>query len=57
MLLGVPVFVVIYTMVNEGITRKLRHSDLPVSTEDYTNLDYIDPVTLQAVHHGEEKKP
>ena len=57
MLLGVPVFVVIYTMINEGITRKLRHSDLPVEKEVYTNLDYIDPVTLQAIHHGDEKKP
>lgn len=55
MLLGVPVFVVIYTMVNEGISRKLRRSDLPVTTEEYTNLDYIDPVTLQPIHHGDEK--
>jgi ABC-type sugar transport system permease subunit len=56
-ILHILLFVVIYTMINEGITRKLRHSDLPVEKEVYTNLDYIDPVTLQAIHHGEEKKP
>ncbi len=49
MLLGVPIFVVIYTMANEGISRKLRHSDLPAETEEYTDLDYIDPVTLRPI--------
>ncbi len=57
MLLGVPVFVVIYTMVNEGISRKLRRNDLPVKTEEYANLNYIDPITLQVIHHGDEEKP
>ena len=49
MLLGVPVFVVIYTFINKGIERKLRRSDLPWDTEDYTGIDYIDPVTRQPV--------
>ena len=59
MLLGVPVFVVIYTIINESIDRKLRRSDLPVEAEAYTNLDYIDPLTLEPVRHepeGEEEK-
>jgi len=51
MLLGVPVFVVIYTLINAGIDRKLWRSDLPVDEASYTNLDYIDPVTLQPIHH------
>ena len=51
MLLGVPVFVVIYTVINEGVERKLRRSDLPVDAESYTNLDYIDPITLEPVQH------
>ena len=56
MLLGVPVFVVIYTLINESIDRKLRHNDLPVAPEAYANLDYIDPVTLQPVRLlGKEK--
>ena len=49
MLLGVPVFVVIYTFLNKGIERKLRRSDLPWEAEDYTGIDYIDPVTRQPV--------
>ena len=49
MLLGVPVFVVIYTTVNNSIERKLRRSDLPHTTEEYRSIEYIDPVTHQPV--------
>ncbi len=56
MLLGVPVFVVIYTAVNSAIDRKLRHSDLPHSTEDFKNIEYIDPVSLQPVPHRTEEE-
>lgn len=54
MLLGVPVFVVIYTIVNESIARKLRRSDLPIEAEAYANLDYIDPITLEPIRHEPE---
>ena len=49
MLLGVPVFVVIYPIINNGIDRKLKHSDLPVTTDEYRSIGYIDPVTMQPV--------
>ena len=49
MLLGVPIFVVIYTAVNKLIERKLRRSDLPWETASYVDMDHIDPVTRQAV--------
>ena len=49
MLLGVPVFVVIYTAVNKLIDRKLRRSDLPWETASYLDMDHIDPVTRQVV--------
>ena len=49
MLLGVPVFVVIYTIINNIIDKKLKHSSLPHRTEDYMDIDYIDPVSLQPV--------
>ena len=49
MLLGVPVFVVIYTGINNAIDRKLKRSDLPWETEDYVGVDYIDPVTYEPV--------
>ena len=51
MVLGVPVFVVIYTIIKESVRRKLLRNDLPTDEASYTNLDYIDPVTLKPVHH------
>ena len=56
MLLGVPVFVVIYTAINSLIDRKLRRSDLPHRTEDYKNIEYIDPVSLQPVPQQTEEE-
>lgn len=49
MLLGVPVFVVIYTLVNGLVARKLERSDLPVDTEDYLTIERIDPVTREVI--------
>ena len=52
MLLGVPVFVLIYTVINNAVVKKLKKSDLPVETADYVDLERIDPVTREIV-----KKP
>ena len=49
MLLGVPVFVVIYTAINNLIVRKLKNDDLPCDVEEYHDLDHIDPISRQAV--------
>ena len=49
MLLGVPVFVVIYTFLNYRVESRLKRNDLPPETEAYENLDHIDPVTREAV--------
>ena len=49
MLLGVPVFVVIYTLINNALERRLRRSDLPVSIDAYEELDHIDAITRQSV--------
>ena len=49
MLLGVPVFVVIYTAINNLIVRKLKNDDLPCDVEEYHELDHIDPISRQAV--------
>jgi len=49
MLLGVPVFVVIYTVINNNVDQKLQRSELPVDTEDYMGVRYIDPVSLDPV--------
>ena len=56
MLLGVPVFVVIYTIINNSVDEKLRRSELPVETEDYRDLEYIDPATQQPVRRGADGK-
>ena len=57
MLLGVPVFVVIYTLLNKLISRKLKRSDLPTELEDYLELDRIDPITREPVKRGAPPRP
>ncbi|MBQ8074508.1 MAG: AI-2E family transporter [Oscillospiraceae bacterium] len=47
MILGVPVFVVIYSAVTTLIDKKLRRDDLPQDFETYSRLDYIDPATRE----------
>lgn len=49
MLLGVPVFVVIYTIINMSIEKNLKERDLPFETSDYIGMDYIDPVSREIV--------
>ena len=56
MLLGVPVFVVIYTVINNLIVKKLKKSDLPWKLSDYKEMDYIDPATLQVVKKASVRK-
>ena len=57
MLLGVPVFVVIYATINSSVTRKLKRSDLPWEAADYAEIEYIDPVTYQPVKKDREDQP
>lgn len=47
MLLGVPLFAVIYTAVSNLVDKALKKNDLPVNSEAYENLDYIDPATRE----------
>ena len=49
MLLGVPVFVVIQSLVNAGTERRLKNRALPCEVEIYRDMDYIDPVTFDVV--------
>ncbi len=41
MIVGVPLWAVIYAMVRRVTNRKLRKRDLPTNTENYMNVDYI----------------
>ena len=54
MLLGVPVFVVIYTGVTELIEKKLKKRNLPFDSHDYDDLDHIDPITREPVKKTDE---
>ena len=49
MLLGVPIFVVIYTFCKNLINKKLARSGLPVDTETFIPMDHIDPKTGEVV--------
>ncbi len=55
MLLGVPVFVVIYTFLNYRIESRLKKNDLPVEAAEYRDLDHIDPVTREPVKKVREQ--
>ena len=60
MLLGVPVFVVIYTFLTRRIEEKLKRSDLPWEIASYQNVDHIDPITREVTRKNsaeEEKEP
>jgi len=56
MLLGVPVFVVLYTLFGDLVTKKLVRSGLPDATAAYVDLDHFDPRTGEAVKIGESAK-
>ena len=49
MLLGVPVFVVIYTFIDKLLKQRLEHGDLPSDVEEYKSIDRIDPVTHEII--------
>ncbi|MCR5663425.1 MAG: AI-2E family transporter [Oscillospiraceae bacterium] len=59
MLLGVPVFVVVYTFINRGTEKRLRFNDLPTDPEEYRKIEHIDPVTREITwaEPEPEKKP
>ena len=56
MLLGVPVFVIIYTGIKALADRKLQRSGLPTDSAFYRKLDYIDPETGEAVTKVEKRR-
>lgn len=56
MVLGVPVFVVFYTLIKNLVNHKLARSGLPVETEEYKNIDHIDPRTGMPVNFENAKK-
>ena len=57
MLLGVPVFVVIYSFFKNLVNKKLCRSGLPTDSGAYRELDYFDPKTGEPVERSERPKP
>jgi len=49
MLLGVPVFVLLYEGISRLINRSLENKELPTDAGEYMDLDYIDPETGEMV--------
>lgn len=54
MLLGVPLFSILYSFFNGVCSRRLAVCNLPLDSVDYQNINYIDPVTNEPVYY--EKK-
>ena len=52
MLLGVPVFSVIYAGIKKLVGVCLKKRNMPLSTAEYANMDYIDPETKQIVKNS-----
>lgn len=55
LLLGVPVFALIYGFLDNKITERLEENELPYKTEDYVNLDRINSKTKKIVKIEENK--
>ena len=56
MLVGVPLFAVLYSLISGLICRSLRQKSLPDDTLDYFELDHIDEKTRAIVPFGAEPK-
>lgn len=55
MLLGVPVFVIIYAGISKLVKRKLIKENLPLDDDIYEMLDYIDPDDGTVVMYSKEE--
>lgn len=55
MLIGVPVFAVLYSMISSMINLSLSDKNLSTTTADYTFIDQIDPDTKQFISFKDEK--
>ena len=49
MIIGVPIFAVIYHFIAFYLRKKLKNKDLPTNTNDYDNIKYIDEKTKEII--------
>lgn len=50
MIVGVPIFSILYSFVNGLIKNRLKSKDLPTESKDYEKLQYIDEETNELVY-------
>lgn len=50
MIIGVPIFSILYSFVNGLIKKRLKDKDLPVDSKDYEELLYVDEETGKLVY-------
>ena len=51
MIVGVPLFAVINSLVQEHIDKRLQKHELSLDTDDYLNLDYVDQGEQKYIKH------
>lgn len=58
MIIGVPIFAVIYALVKEMVNRSLNKKNMSICSEDYMNLEYFDETTgeIRKTSHTEQQK-
>lgn len=56
MLIGVPLFAIIYAFFNGVCSRRLAQNKLPLSTNEFAKINYIDPVTNKPVYYTKKSK-
>jgi hypothetical protein len=56
MVIGVPLMAIIISAVSALMRRKLRRKGMPHATEDYMDLERLDPVTNAVVKHSTVKR-
>ena len=56
MIIAVPLFAVIYTLIRAACERKLKEKELPVATEAYQNLSDIDLYTNEPHYRAEPER-
>ena len=54
MIIAVPVFAVFYRLISEYICGMLRRKKLSARTDDYRELDHIDPIEGTFIEHTEK---
>ena len=55
MIIGVPVFAVLYDLVSRGIRRLAEYRGLSTASSDYRGLDHVDPETGRMIMKTESR--